>query len=430
MGARPDPRKDPPREDGGGWVRRPVPPTIRDQAWALLMQGRRRWRLSLSVGLFMTAALGMALAVSCAPRRAAPPPVPVYTPVSITSLPGWTEDRLIEARAALARTCGVLLKRDPASPLARGDSHAVDVAGSVAVWQTACRRLAMVSPDDSRAFRAFLEGTFQGLAVLPDRGQGQGLFTGYYEAHIRASRERGGPYQVPVHGVPDDLVTVEGKGWRLVDGETMPYHDRAAIEDGALEGVAPVLFWADDPVDLHILHIQGSGQVSLADGGQTRIGYAANNGQPFVGIGRLVRERGLAYGGSMPAIRDWLRANPEAGRALMRENPRYIFFREITGDGPIGAMGLPLEPLRSLAVDPAVIPLGALVWLDTVDPDGRPLRRLMVAQDTGSAIKGVVRGDVFWGAGEAAFHVAGRMKRPGRYYLLVPRGVNDTLRLM
>lgn len=424
MAAPPDPSHE------GGWARRTVPPSLRANVWTLVMVARRRWRLSLVLGLCLAVGLTVALAVSCAPRRPAPPPVPVYTPVSLTSLPGWTEDRLIEVRAALARTCGVVLRRDPASSLAHVDSHAVDVAGSVAVWQTACRRMATVPPGNVRTFRAFVEGNFQGLAVTPDRGEGEGLFTGYYEAHIRASRERGGPYQVPVHGVPDDLVTVDGHGRRLENGTAVPYHDRASIEDGALEGMAPVLFWADDPVDLHILHIQGSGHVTLPDGTRTRIGYAANNGQPFVGIGRLVRERGLADGGSMPAIRAWLRANPEAGRALMRQNPRYIFFREITGDGPIGAMGVPLEALRSLAVDPAVIPLGAPVWVDTTDPDGRPLRRLMVAQDTGAAIKGVVRGDIFWGAGEVAFHVAGRMKSPGRYVLLVPLGVTDTLRLM
>ncbi len=424
MGAPPEPQR------AGGWASRTVPPSIRARAWTLVMAARRRWRLSLVIGLCLATGLGAALAVSCAPRRPAPPPTPVYTPVPVTSLPGWTEDRLIEVREALARTCGVVLRRDPASSLAHVDSHAVDVAGSVAVWQTACRRMATVPPDNVRTFRAFLEGNFQGFAVTPDTGAGAGLFTGYYEAHIRASRERGGPYQVPVYGVPDDLVTIDGHGQRLVDGTMEPYHDRAAIEDGALGGAAPVLFWTDDPVDLHVLHIQGSGRVSLPDGARTRIGYAANNGHPFVGIGRLVRERGLADGGSMPAIRAWLRANPEAGRALMRQNPRYIFFREITGNGPIGAMGIPLEPLRSLAVDPSVIPLGALVWVDTTDPDGRLLRRLMVAQDTGSAIKGLARGDIFWGAGEVAFHAAGRMKNPGRYFLLVPRGVTDTLRLM
>lgn len=384
----------------------------------------------VTAGLCALAAMAGVLAVSCAPRRPDPPPEPVYTPVALTSLPGWSDDRLIEARPALDRACAVLLKRDPAASLARDGSHAMEVGGSVASWQVLCRRLATVPADDAQGFRAFVEGNLTGLSVTPDRGRGRGLFTGYYEAHIRAARTRGGPYQVPVHGVPADLAMVDGQGRRAGPDETTPYHDRAAIEDGALEGKAPVLLWADDAVDLHILHIQGSGQVSLADGGRTRIGYAANNGRPFVGIGRLVRERGLADGGSMPAIRAWLRANPAQGRALMRENPRYIFFREITGDGPIGAMGLPLEPLRSLAVDPDVIPLGAPVWLETTDPDGRPLRRLMVAQDTGSAIKGVVRGDVFWGAGEGAFRQAGRMKSPGRYVLLVPRVTADSLRLM
>jgi membrane-bound lytic murein transglycosylase A len=379
---------------------------------------RVRRRVTVAVGLGVAAALG-GLAVSCAPRVAEPPPRAIYTPASLTALPGWTTDRVDEIRPALAQTCERLATQPPSRTLAtRGPATLHTLAGTVADWQAACRRLATVPEGDAEAFRAAIQRQFRAYAITSSDASARGLFTGYYEAHIHAARARDGRYRIPVYGPPDDLIMANGQGTQAGGG---PYHTRAAIEDGALSGKAPVLFWADDPVDLHILHIQGSGQVTLPDGSRTRIGYAANNGQPFVGIGKLVRERGLTDGRSMPAIRAWLRANPEQGQALMRENPRYIFFREITGAGPIGALGVPLTPLRSLAVDPTIIPLGALVWLDTTDPDGRPLRRLMAAQDTGSAIKGINRGDVFWGAGETAFHQAGRMANPGRTWLLVPR---------
>jgi membrane-bound lytic murein transglycosylase A len=203
--------------------------------------------------------------------------------------------------------------------------------------------------------------------------------------------------------------------------------DRAAIAGGALDGRGLELLWVDDPVDAFILHIQGSGRVTLPDGAVVRLGYAGNNGHAYVAIGRLMRARGLLPADeiNMPAIARWLRANPVAGAALMAENPRYIFFRERVGAGPIGAQGVALTPGRSLAVDDALIPLGAPLWLDTTGPPpgGGPLRRLVIAQDTGSAIKGAVRGDLFWGAGADAFEAAGRMNQRGRYYILLPQAV-------
>ncbi|MQX37490.1 murein transglycosylase A [Roseospira navarrensis] len=389
------------------------------RAWERRPAGLRR-RVSVGVGVTVAVGLG-AVALSCVPR-VPPPPEPRYTPISLQALPGWHTDAVAEARPALERSCDKLTQLPADRPMAiQGHPALVAVTRRVGDWQAACNALATVPRGEPKAFRDYLLRTFEAHAVVSTDRDADGLFTGYYEAHIEAARSRGGAYQIPVHGPPTDLVMESGQGRMRVDGHLAPYHDRAAIEDGAIARVAPVLFWAKDPVDLHILHIQGSGQVTLPDGTRTRIGYAANNGQTFVGIGRLVRERGLADGSSMPAIRAWLRENPAQGQALMRENPRYIFFREIAGDGPIGALGVPLTPLRSLAVDPRFVPLGGLVWLETTDPDGLPLRRLMAAQDVGSAIKGINRGDVFWGSGEAAFEKAGRMASPGRTYLLVPR---------
>ena len=206
-----------------------------------------------------------------------------------------------------------------------------------------------------------------------------------------------------------------------------PYPARASIVSGKLDGALPVLLWLDDLADAFVLHIQGSGRVRLAGGGTVRVGYDGNNGHPFVSIGRKMLDRGLIEpkDASMQAIRRWLRANPKKARALLDEYPRYIFFREIEGEGPIGAQGVALTPGRSLAVDPQFVPLGAPLWLDTSQPGSseKPLRRLVVAQDVGSAILGVVRGDLFWGTGEAALEEAGRMKQPGQYYLLLPREV-------
>jgi membrane-bound lytic murein transglycosylase A len=213
---------------------------------------------------------------------------------------------------------------------------------------------------------------------------------------------------------------------RVAEGELVPYYSRAEIDGGALDGRNLELLWATDPVDVFFLHVQGSGRVRLPDGAARRIGFAATNGLDFYAIGRALLDEGQISReqASMQAIRDWLRAHPDRAAEVMQRNARYVFFRWIEGDGPIGSQGVALTPGRSLAVDPAFLPLGVPVFLDTTWPGSdRPLRRLMVAQDTGGAIKGPIRGDVFWGAGEAALAQAGRMKQDGRLYLLLPKAV-------
>jgi membrane-bound lytic murein transglycosylase A len=181
-----------------------------------------------------------------------------------------------------------------------------------------------------------------------------------------------------------------------------------------------VLLWVDDPVDAHILQIQGSGRVLLEDGSVIRIGYAGNNGLPFVGLSKILKDHGKISDGTMPTVRAWLKSHPAEAPALMAENPRYVFFRKLPGDAPVGAFNVALTAGRSLAVDPHFVPLGAPLWLDSVDPDGNKLQRLVVAQDIGTAIKGAIRGDFYWGSGEAAFDKAGRMNSRGAYYLLLP----------
>jgi membrane-bound lytic murein transglycosylase A len=216
----------------------------------------------------------------------------------------------------------------------------------------------------------------------------------------------------------------------------MPYANRADIDAKGLPA-AKILIRCDDPVALFFLQIQGSGRVRLAEGGTVRVGFAASNGLKFRGIARDLIDMGVLPkdDASMQAVRDWLRANPAEAAALMQKNPRYIFFREIDGPdalaaGPVGAQGATLTPLRSLAVDTSLLPLGAPLWLDTTWPPGtaragEKLQRLMIAQDTGGAIKGAVRGDFFWGTGEAALAQAGGMKQKGRYYLFLPKTVAE-----
>ena len=220
-------------------------------------------------------------------------------------------------------------------------------------------------------------------------------------------------------------------------GQLRPYYTRSEIDaDGAIAQDADVLLWADDPVAVHILHIQGSGRVTLPDGQIMRIGFSGHNGHVFRGIGSILLEAGeLKPGGaSMIAVREWLALHPAEAAQYMNRNTRYIFFRRLdpaeTEDGPVGALGVSLTPLRSLAVDPRFIPLGAPLWLDTADPDGLLLQRLMVAQDVGAAITGAVRGDIFWGHGEDAFLKAGRMKSAGAYYILVPKAAGSSASLV
>lgn len=363
--------------------------------------------------------LAAALLLAACGQKTAPPPVATpapappatdrlsYIPVSFRQLPGWDTDRLSEAVPALRRSCERLTQ------LPVGQAVGSDGAGGTAGdWSGPCGALRWVKPDDEKALRGYLQDWFQPFRIGNGHGD-EGRFTGYYEAEMHGSRHKSAKYHIPLLGRP--------AGWPAdPPGNTSP--TRAQIEAGVLEGKAPVLLWVDDLIDLHILQIQGSGRVLLDDGSVQQIAYAGNNGKEFLGLGKILAAHGkLAPGAAtMPAIRAWLKAHPAEAPALMAENERYIFFRLHAGEGPVGAFTVPLTAGRSLAVDPKFIPLGVPVWLDTVDPDGIPLQKLMVAQDTGRAIKGVVRADIFWGSGEAALDKAGRMNNRGAYYVLLP----------
>ena len=346
---------------------------------------------------------------------------PVFSAVSFADLPGWNTDIHTPALVAFMKSCPPMVRRG-----VRG-------YGDVAVWREICKQARTVAANDHQGARRFFERNFYPAAVTGNDGP-TGLITGYYEPELRGARQRSGPFNVPLHVRPPDLVTVslgrfrddlKGKqiAGRVVRGRLVPYPDRAGIERGALKNRKLELVWVDSAADAFFLHIQGSGRIRLPDGSIMRVGYAGTNGHPYTAIGRELIARGAVPREkiSMQAIRGWLAANPADGARLMRTNKSYVFFRELTGDGPLGAQGVVLTPERSLAVDRRLLPLGLPVWLDTAEPDGTPFRRLMVAQDTGGAIRGAVRADVFWGPGARAADRAGKMKSPGRYWFLIPR---------
>lgn len=351
-----------------------------------------------------------------------------WTPVAFSALPGWTADRHDEAAAALAKSCAVLARRPASRSLGAGG-----LAGTVGDWRPLCEAL---PPPGAAAARAFFERWFTPWAAGAD-----GLFTGYYEPTLAASLRRSERYATPLYARPPDLVSValgdfrpdlagERIAGRVIDGRLAPYPSRSEIAAGQLEGRGLEIAWIADPVDAFFLHIQGSGRLALDDGGVLRVGYDGRNGRPYTAIGGVLAEEGeiAREEVSMQSIRAWLAANPERAERVMNANSSYVFFRTLA-DGPVGAQGAVLTPGRSLAVDRRFVPLSVPVWLDTEAPlpDGSgsaPLRRLAIAQDTGSAIRGRVRGDVFWGAGAAAAAIAGRMNSRGRYYLLLPKSVS------
>jgi membrane-bound lytic murein transglycosylase A len=322
-----------------------------------------------------------------------------------------------EARAALAAfrlSCPSLMRRTDASGLTRGED-----------WRAACTAAAGWRDADAQDFFA---RNFE-TAII---GDGRFLATGYYEPEILASRDERPGYRVPIYRRPPDLVeadlgmfAADLKGRRLrgqvKDGKLVPYPDRAAIEAGLLAGQGLELAWAADPIEFFFLQIQGSGRLRLPDGQTMRIGYDNQNGRDYVGIGGLLRDRGIKPSGglSMQGIMGYLREQPDGGKAIMDANRSFVFFREIKGAGPIGAMGLPVTGQTSAAADPAFVPLGAPLFLNGDRPEANGL---WVAQDTGGAIKGANRFDTFWGAGDEARRIAGGMSARGQAWLLLPIG--------
>jgi membrane-bound lytic murein transglycosylase A len=377
---------------------------------------------------------GLALLAACA--RVVPPPSqppvvrPVPTPPSAVQLGVRPAPPIalfhLRAKAGLAlasfrESCPRLLARGDSSGLTNRDD-----------WRPACAAAATWPASDAAGFFA---SQFEPAMV----GDSKAFVTGYFEPEIAGSRYPAPGFTVPVYGMPPDLVRDwpddtpaeqrSGRpplGRRDASGRFVPYYDRAAIEDGALAGRGLEIAWVADPVEFFFLQIQGSGRLRAPDGSVMRIGYAGQNGREYVAVGKLMRERGLIgegpgqYPGSMQGIMRYLRDNPEEGRAMMRANPSWVFFQEVKGDGPLGALNVPVRPQVSVAADPRYVPLGAPVFL--FGADRREVNGLWIAQDTGGAIKGANRFDSFWGSGEAARSTAGGMSAKGRAVVLLPKG--------
>ena len=355
------------------------------------------------------------------PSEVVKPPEPVkpaakpLQPAAWSDLPGWESDDHAAALEAFRTSCGSLSKR----PL----------------WRAACESLHKSNGQESA--RAWFEGQLRPWALTNADSTREGLVTGYYEPLVRGSRVKKPPYTTPVFGPPADLIVVELdslypelKSMRLrgrIEGRKLvPYYDRADWATLEKQREDQALLWVDHPLDFFFLQIQGSGQVELVDGSKVRIGYADQNGHPYRSIGKWLIDKGelQSHEASMQGIKAWAEKNPKRLPELLNANPSMVFFRElpITGSGPPGALGVPLTPERSIAVDPRHVPLGAPVWLSTTYPNSEQvLARTMLAQDTGGAIRGVVRADFYWGSGAEAGRQAGKMKQRGRMWVLMPR---------
>ena len=365
--------------------------------------------------------------VSCPPViQVIPPVAPPVAPFAVNKwemLPDWQTIDLQNAWAAFSQSC-LALKNKPG-------------------WQAVCARSSELVQPDNTALRAFFEEGFTPYQVFNPDGSPQGLITGYYEPKLFGSRVRTERFRYPLYAVPEDLLTVDLSEvypqlkdlrlrGRLQGKRIVPYFKRNEIDDGKAALQGRELFWVDNAVDLFFLQIQGSGRIELPDGSLVKVGYAEQNGHSYISIGKKLIEMGelKVEEASMQGIKRWAEQHPEKLNALLAQNPSYVFFRELPNglSAPLGALGVPLTEAYSLAVDPRTIPLGAPVFLSTTYPNtSEPLNRLMLAQDTGGAIKGAVRADFFWGFGEQAGIQAGRMKQSGQMWVLFPKGAEPAL---
>ncbi|WAG76688.1 MltA domain-containing protein [Metapseudomonas furukawaii] len=370
----------------------------------------RRGRLALCVAALL------ALLAGCdkEPGKTEPPKVNTYTRATWEALPASSDADLIAGFEAWRSACD-RLARDP-------------------IWSAPCAQATQV-PRDAAAIRAWMKAQLEVYSLRNARDSADGLITGYYEPVYPGSLEQGERTPVPVYGIPEDMIVValdglypELKGKRLrgrLEGRVLkPYDDGATIRANGVK--APVLAWLTDPMDLQFLQIQGSGRIQLDDGRQLRLGYADQNGHPYRPVGRWLVEQGQLKQEevNMGSIRDWAAANPQRVPELLASNPSYVFFalNPESAEGPRGSLNVPLTAGYSVAIDRKVIPLGSLLWLSTTRPDGQPVIRPVAAQDTGGAIAGEVRADLFWGTGAEAGELAGHMKQRGNLWLLWPKG--------
>jgi membrane-bound lytic murein transglycosylase A len=355
--------------------------------------------------------------VDIKPTTIITPDYALLRPAVWSDIDGFTEDDLSMAWPVWLKSCSTLINKPQ--------------------WQAACTAANSIKQPNKIVIQNYFTQYFNAYSANNQDGTDTGLITGYYEPLLKGSRTKSSQYQYPLYRQPSDLVTVElGDVYpelknkrvrgKLVGNKLVPYMSRAEIEVSPSPLSGNELLWINDILDVFFLHIQGSGLVKLDNGEDVHVGYADQNGQAYNSIGRILVERGelTADQASMQGIKNWARINLAKLRDLLNNNPSYVFFRELPANlsGPIGALGVPISAERSVAIDPKFVPLGAPIFITTTQPNStNPLKRLMVAQDTGGAIKGGVRADYFWGAGNEAGKMAGAMKQIGKIWVLLPK---------
>ncbi|WP_133130589.1 murein transglycosylase A [Legionella yabuuchiae] len=352
---------------------------------------------------------------------------------SFSQLPGWKNANLRPSLEAFKISCKAFLKQNPEKSVG---SKFIEL--KVKDWQPICQAAMRVNPKSQQEIKSFFETWFSPATFYTDQPV-KGLFTGYYMPIVKGSLTKTEQYNVPVYGVPKNLISVylgafdsDLKHHRRLFGRVkgnslIPYYTRKEILEGAIEGLAPALAWINSPVDLQFLEIEGSGVIELENGERLAIGYAAQNGQPYTSIAKVLIERGVLtkQNASMQGIRNYFKTNPKEVSSVLNQNKSFVFFHKHPQEEALGSQGVPLTPGYSMAVDLKWVPIGTPLWLKTTRPDHndkkKPLERLMIAQDTGGAIRGPVRGDLYWGTGDEAIFVAGHMKNMGHYWLLLPK---------
>lgn len=358
---------------------------------------------------------------------------------SFNQLPGWDNADIKQSLLTFQVSCKAFLRQNPERAI--GSDR---IPMQVKDWLPACRAASALNPVTEPKARRFFKRWFQPIEFY-NKKPVQGLFTGYYLPLLHGKLTKTDEYNVPVYGMPSNMITINLNEFgtdlpnrhivgRIDHNKVVPYPDREAINKGVLKDTAPVLVWVNSHIDRLFLEIQGSGIIQLDTGEKIYVGYAGENGASYTPVSNVLVSRGIMTKdtASMQGIRAWLEAHPEEIIPVTNHNKSFVFFRLLDKSAAMGAQGVELTPGYSLAVDRKWIPLGTPLWLNTTHPaansdEQKPLQRLMIAQDTGGAIRGPVRGDVFWGAGDKATDIAGKMKNQGHYWLLLPKQSIDKL---
>ena len=359
----------------------------------------------------------------------------VFRTVSFSQLPGWGSADTKKSLLAFQQSCKAFLKQQPSKSVG---SEFVDLQAKD--WHPACNAAKLVDAASNIQIKKFFQTWFTPVEFF-DQEPVDGLFTGYYMPLLQGSLKRTKKYNIPLYGLPSNLVTInlclfDSKlrprtlVGRVEGTKILPFYTRAEINQGVIKEFTPVIAWVDSTIDRSFLEIQGSGIIALPDGSQLVVGYVGENGAPYTAIAKVLIDKGVMTrdNASMQHIRRYLEAHPDQIDPVLNQNKSFVFFSALPQKAALGAQGVALTPGYSLAVDRKWVPLGAPVWLNTTRPEQeteqhKPFQRLMIAQDTGGAIKGIVRGDVYWGAGKRATAIAGKMKNPGHYWLLLPKHV-------